>query len=416
MKICLVAYDSGMYINYFPLGLAYVASELLMQGHEVEVYSQDVYHYPETHLTSYLDDRRFDVVGVGMCAGYYQYDKLFRIARAVGHRAKLWAGGHMVSASPDYFGEELNKICDTEIFTGMYGDAEYPTWELFPMDYYSLIRLPHSNNSDRCFPMLSGSGCPFRCNFCYRMEEGYRARSIDSIKEEICRLREYHINFIDFADELLMYSVERTHEVCDALKPLGIKWMCNGRLNYAKPRVLKEMKEAGCVSINYGVESVCDEVLKNMNKKLTYKQIISGTEATLGAGISPRLNMLWGNIGDTKETLRDAVDFLLKYDDHAELRTIRPVTPYPGSPLFDYAVEQGMIEDAKDFYENKHKNSDLATVQFTGLKDKDFHIELLKANTKLIDAYYSIKRGWSHWWATQLYQYGNTSFRGFRQT
>ena len=56
------------------------------------------------------------------------------------------------------------------------------------------------------------------------------------------------------------------------------------------------------------------------------------------------------------------MDFLLKYDDFAEKRTIRPVTPYPGSPLYYDAIESGLLDKnnpAEDFYENKHLNSDL---------------------------------------------------------
>ena len=149
------------------------------------------------------------------------------------------------------------------------------------MDYYSLIRLPHIENNERAFPVLSGRGCPFRCNFCYRMDEGFRARSPESIIEEIQILKkDYRISYIDFADELLMVSPERIVMLCEALIKAnpGIKWFCNGRLNYAKPEILKIMKRAGCVFINYGIESMDDHMLKVMNKKLTTDQIIKGIE------------------------------------------------------------------------------------------------------------------------------------------
>ena len=77
--------------------------------------------------------------------------------------------------------------------------------------------------------------------------------------------------------------------------------------------------------------------------------------------------------------LQKGVDFLLKYDDHAQLRTIRPVTPYPGSPLYYYAIEKGLLKDCADFYENKHTNSDLLSVNFTGLSNKEFHHLLFEA-------------------------------------
>ena len=55
------------------------------------------------------------------------------------------------------------------------------------------------------------------------------------------------------------------------------------------------------------------------------------------------------------------------------MRTIRPVTPYPGSPLYYYAIEKGLLKDCEDFYEKKHLNSDLLSINFTELTDNEFH-------------------------------------------
>src|SRR3972149_7871901 len=128
-----------------------------------------------------------------------------------------------------------------------------------------------------------------------------------------------------------------------------------------------------------------------MKKGLTTEQIINGIEATLNAGISPGFNIIFGNIGDNKETIKKGVDFLLKYDDGAQMRTIRPVTPYPGSPLYYYAIEKGLLKDCEDFYENKHTNSDLLAVNFTDMSDDEFHQCLLEANTRLVTNYFHKK-------------------------
>ena len=69
MKILLIVYDNDSFIHWFPLGLGYIASALRNAGHDVSVYSQDRYHYPESHLTTYLDEHKFDVVGVSVIAG-----------------------------------------------------------------------------------------------------------------------------------------------------------------------------------------------------------------------------------------------------------------------------------------------------------------------------------------------------------
>ncbi len=254
---------------------------------------------------------------------------------------------------------------------------------------------------------------------CYRMDKGFRPRSNEKIINEIKLLkRMYGITYIAFSDELLMSSAERTVSLCEDFirANLNIKWCCNGRLNFAEPEVLSLMKQAGCVFINYGIEAMDDAVLKNMNKVLTTEQIIKGIEATLDAGISPGFNIIFGNIGDSKETLRKGVEFLLKYDDGAQMRTIRPVTPYPGSPLYYYAIEKGLLKDCEDFYENKHINSDLLAVNFTELSDDDFHKYLMEANIELLSNYSREKLHALIRQANMLYMQKDASFRGWRQS
>ena len=83
MKILLVVYDNDSYINEFPVGMAYIASILQKKGHEVVIYNQDKHHYSDEHLTEYLNNNIFDVIGVGVVAGYYQYMKLLKISGAI---------------------------------------------------------------------------------------------------------------------------------------------------------------------------------------------------------------------------------------------------------------------------------------------------------------------------------------------
>ncbi len=462
MKVLFVAYDNDSYINYFPQGLAYIVSVLKRKGHSVTVYNQDKCHYPEYHLTDFLNKNEFDIIGVGVIAGYYQYRKLLRISDAINmsrRRPFYVIGGHGPSPEPEFFigktgadavvmgeGEAtvielLQVIKDRKPLTEVKGiafkDGEkvtvnprrpliqdvdsipFPAYESFPVDYYRLIRMPHATNRDFVMPVLSGRGCTFKCNFCYRMDEGFRPRANKHIIEEIRLLKsDYGITYISFSDELLMSSRERTQRLASELiaARLEIKWCCNGRLNYAESKLLRLMKKAGCVFINYGIEAMDDNVLKNMKKVLTTKQIIKGIEATMDAGISSGFNIIFGNIGDSKRTLEKGVKFLLKYDDGAQLRTIRPVTPYPGSPLYYAAIEKGLLKDIEDFYENRHLNSDLVSVNFTDMEDHEFHAALLDANTRLISNYFKQKRDDVIRQAQELYLTGNADFRGFRQT
>ncbi len=460
MRVLLLIYDNSSYIHYFPQGMAAIAAVLRKNGHDVVIYNQDMHHYPESHLTKYLDENEFDVVGLSFIAGYYQYRKALNIANAINksrNRPYFIVGGHGATPEPEYFmkklgcdaivmgeGEETivelletiphppsevkgiawksDGVCLINDRRPLIDDIDslpFPAYDLFPMHYYRLLRQPNCSVTDFCMPMLSGRGCKFHCNFCYRMDEGFRPRSNESIIEEIKLLqKDYGITYISFSDELLMSSKERTISLCnDFIKnKLKFKWYCNGRLNFATKEVLDMMKKAGCVFINYGIESFDDTALKNMNKALTTKQITAGIEATLDAGISPGFNIIFGNIGETKDNLQKDVDFLLKYDDGAQMRTIRPVTPYPGSPLYYHAIDKGLLKDCEDFYENKHVNSDLLAVNFTDMPDKEFHESLYAANSILLNNYFTKKEGSHLRQMYELYYEKNTDFRGFRQT
>ena len=462
MKVLLIVYDNESYIHWFPQSLAYIASILLKNGHEVTIYNQDMHHYPDKHLTDYLDQNNFDVVGVSVIAGYYQYRKLLKISDSINKSKKrpfYIIGGHEPTPEPEFFikktnadvvvkgegevtiVELLNTLSAKKPISSIPGIAykegttvivneerplikdidtiPFPAYDLFPMEYYRLLKMPHASNTDFVMPVLSGRGCTFKCNFCYRMDQGFRPRNNEAIIEEIKYLKiTYGITYIAFSDELLMSSAQRTISLCeDFIKSnLNIKWDCNGRLNFAKPEILKLMKRAGCVFINYGIEAMDDRILKNMNKILTTEQIVTGIKNSLKEGISPGFNIIFGNIGENRETLNKGVEFLLKYDDGAQMRTIRPVTPYPGSPLYYYAIEKGLLKDCEDFYENKHLNSDLPAINFTQLDDKEYNLALLDANTRLIENYFIKKSALVIEQAKKLYLENDSTFRGFRQS
>jgi anaerobic magnesium-protoporphyrin IX monomethyl ester cyclase len=461
MRVLLVVYDNDSYIHWFPIGLGYIAAVLRQNDIDVEIYGQDVHHYPDDHLTNYLNNNHFDVVGLSVVGGYYQYKKLLAISDAINRTKKrpyYIIGGHGPSPDPEYFinktgadaviigeGEEtvielLEALADHKPLSNIKGIAyrdgqkveingkrsliqdidsiPNPAYDLFAIEYYRLLRMPHTKNSDFVMPLLSGRGCNYKCNFCYRLDEGFRSRSNESIIEEVRFLkRTYAVNYIAFADELLMSSGGRSMDLCrDIIEAkLNVRWCCNGRLNFAKPDVLRLMKQAGCVFINYGIESMDDQTLKIMNKGLTTEQIEKGIEATLKEGISPGLNIIFGNIGESRETLEKGVEFLMKYDDGAQMRTIRPVTPYPGSQLYYYAIEKGLLKDCADFYEKKHMNSDLLSVNFTSLTDEEFHEALYDANIRLLRNYFKARLADYVRQSDELYFKLNSSFRGYRQ-
>lgn len=444
-KVLLISYDNQSHIPFVPLNILYLTHHLQNNGHHVGIWHQDLHHGKSKALTEILNNNKFDVVGLGFVAGYWQYRMAKEISDAV-NKTKLRSkfiyvgGGHGPAAEPEYFlqnmgfdsvvigdGESaLLEIAQSGKKGVIHGDPctedkgpmeTLKNWSRI-IEIYKRIGWPTSKRTDFCWPILSSRGCKWHCSFCYRMREGFHERSTEAIIEEMKWLQtEIGITHFQFADELLMSSEKRTSEICEAIltKLRPTKWDCNGRLNFAKPKLLHFMKKAGCEYINYGIESLDQKILNEMGKGLTVEMIYKGVEATLEAKLSPGLNLLWGFPGDTVANLDVAVAFLKTYDPCHELRTIRPVTPYPGTPLYEKALGDGLLMGPKDFYENKHKNSDLFTVNFMDMSINEAHNQLHEANKKLLTNYSKKKLKENLYQALGLYFSKNPNFRGFRE-
>ena len=78
---------------------------------------------------------------------------------------------------------------------------------------------------------------------------------------------------------------------------------------------------------------------------------------------------------------------------------------------------EGLIDKeqpVKDFYENKHLNSDLLAVNFTTLSDDEFHNALYFENRRLIRNYHEKHIALWDEQCRKLYFDKDVSFRGFR--
>lgn len=457
MKFLFIIHDNKQKKNVFPLGPAYLGAVLREKGHEVEMYCMDVYHYTPKELKKYLEENRFDAIGIGFMAARFDFvDEVCWAINSLEKKPLFIIGGPGPTPIPEYclkrtkadiavLGEgelifpdlleaiENNKpLSDVKGIAYRNGDEikinerrepvkdvnsiPFPAWDLFPVEKYVDCEIARTEPTDRVLAILSSRGCPYRCNFCYRMEKGVRLRSAENLVEEMKVLNEkYRINVFHFQDELFMISEDRTLELCNAIIDSGlkIKFVINGRLNIVNEKILEALKKAGCVFISYGIEAYDQKVLDLMNKNLTIEQIDRGLDLTVQSGIGAGVNVIFNNLGDSEETIKKGVDLILKYHTYDQCRTIRPVTPYPGSDLYYYAIEKGLLKGPEDFFE-KHKNSDAITVNFTGLSDDKIYQLLYEANKQLVSAFYNKKSEDLDKAFSKLYLEKDYSFRGAR--
>jgi len=428
-RVLLIVHDVYQDDNEFPLGVGYLASALRRENVDVRIYCQDVFHYPDYHLRDLLEASSFDLIGLGFLAARYRrtVEPLCEVINKCKKDAWLVLGGHGASPIPEYvlrksqadvvaIGESEDTIVDLvecKVSRGNLADVKgiaywkdgeiavnerrppimsldaipFPAWELFPIEIYTSCCLyPGQEKTERSLAMISSRGCINRCSFCYRMEKGIRVRSVEDVVEEMkCLNSSYGVSYYSLQDELFVLNKKRLFEFEDALQreKLKIKFSCDARVDMFDLEMAECLKRMGCKKVNVGFESMSQRVLDEMCKRTTVEENIRFAEIAKETGLNMGLNVIWGNPCDTEESLRAIVEFVRKYNTYGEVRTIRPVTPYPGSPLYYDAIQNGLLEGPDDFF-NRLKNSDLLTVNFTDIPQDRFYELLFEANRELI--------------------------------
>lgn len=428
-QVLFIVHDYHQEDNQFPLNIGYLSSVLRQAKIDVRIYSQDIYHYNLSHLSNFLKHNKFDAIGISFLSPRFKTTilPLCKTINKFKKNAWLILGGHGPSPIPEYVlnetqadivatGEAENVVIDIinsktskydlanvdgiayrindEIYINKRNlpindldSIPFPAWDLFPIERYSTSSLlEQQSKSDKSLSILSSRGCTGNCNFCFHIHHKIRFRSIENVIEEIKLLKKrYGINYFFFADELFVSSEDRLYEFRDGFdkEKLKINFYCNSRVDLIDDELIKCLKSIGCKSLGLGFESMNQKVLNRMNKDTTIEQNNNAAKVCKENELPIKVNMIWGNIFDTKESLIDDVKFIKKYTDHSYPRTINPVIPFPGTSLYYYAIRKGFLKDADDFF-NKFKNSDLFTVNFTDIGDEDYYKFLFNANKEII--------------------------------
>jgi len=112
-----------------------------------------------------------------------------------------------------------------------------------------------------------------------------------------------------------------------------------------------------------------------MSKKTTLEQVHEAVRLTRDAGIYTAYGLMFGQPGENAQTLQDSVD-LIKNISYGEYRTnkVFGCVPFPGSGLYDWCKEKGLIKDDQDFYDryiNQNWSLDQLPVNMTDLSDSE---------------------------------------------
>ena len=233
-------------------------------------------------------------------------------------------------------------------------DLPYPAYHLVDMEQYlNPKRIEYRSFQNRALSMITSRGCPFNCSFCsvhLHMGKTFRAHSVDYVVGHIEHLvNKYQVKTIYFEDDNLTFDIKRFETICDKIleKDIKFQWETpNGvRADYLTLDLLKKMKKTGCQSVFVGVESGDQYVLdKIIGKNLRLKNVIKFAEKCKKIGLKTGAFYIIGFPGETKETMRNTVEFALmlkrKYDVGMHLLF---ATPSYGTRLYEECRKEGYI-------------------------------------------------------------------------
>lgn len=367
-----------------PLGIGYIASFLLQEGHSVKIVDLQV--HPERTIFEDLD---FDIIGISIISPYLQIGcKLVKAIKDRQFGGKVIIGGPHVSALPEQSlrqsgadlacigeGEEAmiklaaelpvedikgvgwienGKFMKTMVdgIPGSLDNYPFPAFHLFDLKRYGVYSRIIEQPRSKIAIIITSRGCPFSCDFCFKLNNyRIRFRSPENIISEIIQLKNrFGYTTFYFADDCFNADPKRAKDICRRIiqKKLGIRFaLPNGiRGDLLDDELADLMKEAGCTEANIGVESWDDTVRFKMGKNLKREAVINAVKLLQKRGIICTAYFIMGHYYDTLESLQRNIDAVKELD--ADFFQYTKFVPMPGSPIYNRIVEERRIKE-KDF-------------------------------------------------------------------
>ena len=257
-----------------------------------------------------------------------------------------------------------------------------PYREGLPWKKYKRLVSTVPLSRQRFATMITSRGCPFNCSFCVSpliWKQRLVCRSAVNVVKEIEYLIKNHkINYIRFLDNDFMINEAHAISVCDLIikKKIKIPWACFGSLRNVSDSLLAKMKKAGCIEIFYGIESLNQKNLNDVDKKLIFENINVGLLKTENAGISSMGSILLGYPEETVKDMENTEKILTTLP--LDILQLAFVIPYPGTLMRKQLKKGDLII----------KNTDLFNSQKPVLKSRLSSKELIYWRKRLYSSFF----------------------------
>lgn len=227
----------------------------------------------------------------------------------------------------------------------------FPAWDLFPKGSYSTDPRTAVRPGKAEVQILATRGCPNACAFCSSRSERslgsrYRMRSPSNVADEIeYMVGRYGAEVFSFMD--LAFPLVKSHamalfdEMIRRGLPRRMAWMTECRVRPLDQETLLRMRQAGCVRVNFGIESGSNRILKLLRKNYTVDDVRRAVRMAKRAGIDVDGMFMIGLPTETEVEIRQTIDFAMALDCRYAIFNI--FVPYPGCEFHDRLSAEGKI-------------------------------------------------------------------------
>ncbi|MCK5594817.1 radical SAM protein [bacterium] len=430
-----------------PLGIAYIGATLEKKGHTVHLIDEEIiFHKHKNNIQKTIDEEicllkeiKPDIVGITATTALIKpayrtsilVRKLFPDNRIVlgGNHASMFPketlaecesidiavkgeGEYIMSEIAD--GYPLNKIKgisyrDNDKIISNPDRAPIENLDLSPPPARHLLNMEYytqrASNIMRGYQLKATSvittrGCPFKCAFCAGSAvfgKKVRYHSPERVISELEQLvTDYKVEGVYFSDDMFFSNKERAHKIMELMMEKNLhkklKWCANVRVSSVTEELLKMMKRAGCVQVEYGFESGSQRVLDKLNKKTTVEQNYRAARLTKQAGIRFLANIIVGTIGETEQDIKESMKFL---------RAVKPnhisvykLIPLPATSVFEELESKKMILRDWDIYINDNTEQNFTNMSSNKLVDmlNDIQVNIVMPNNNVNYIRYNLFR------------------------
>jgi len=205
--------------------------------------------------------------------------------------------------------------------------------------------------------IYTGRGCKSRCTFCLWPQtvggHRYRTRSVAHVIEEIAWAKKAfpQVKEFFFDDDTFTDDLPRAEAIAKELGKLGVTWSCNAKANVPR-KTLEVLKEGGLRLLLVGYESGNQQILHNIKKGMRVEVAERFTKDCHDLGITIHGTFIVGLPGETQETIRETMAWAARINPHTIQVSL--AAPYPGTFLYDQALENGWLDAANAELVDEH--------------------------------------------------------------